>query len=770
MTTPPVKSTPAPATQNASLISKLSRASQLPEQVVEHRWTPRLLMLAIGVSWGILLSSGSTLDLEDFEVGEIAPRTVRSSTLLVVEDAEATEQARQAAVVNVLPVVNHLANLPGNLQQQISNAFEILRRPDLPPDEQKRKAEEALGSPLTEAQFKMLSGKWDTISFELKVKEVLRSVYSSRIVNDPERWSVAYPNGVMVRSGQGESLQTRAMEPSEFRQLVGVPEALELAEQRTRDRFPTISRAERQLMMDLLKVLVTPNYLANPIETEAEKARAGESVKPVFFQLKAGEVVVRSGERVTPAHIKQLTVIRDYEALPQVRIEQLAKIAMIVFAVFLLMPYSAAPGWRKLGHPQDLFFTLVVSSIFLGIVRVGWLLAEPLVFALPDLPRESILLVLPFAALSMIFRMFFRPKIAFRVTVLFAFAVSIFLEPILLILPYTLLGSAVGMQTLKHSRTRSQFQRAGMFVGLTQAGVWLIYSLFDSSTPLEQVIRAVPFAVIGGFIAAVLTATMMPLGEWIGRYVSEARLLELAQDDQPLLKWLHLNAPGTYNHSISVGRLAESAAERINADALLARVGAYYHDIGKGFWPQYFVENQRGENPHDKLKPQLSARVIIAHVTHGVELARKNNLPPIIIDFIAEHHGTSRVEYFFRQAQEQEQEKEDFSDDTVFRYPGPRPQTKETALVMLADVVESATRTLEAPTPDRIRAFVARLVEKVYADQQLDDSPLTMNDLSVTVQAFTDVLAGMFHHRIDYPLGLKPGQKPVDERASATQS
>lgn len=764
MTTPVEKSTPPPSGGGRDLIAKIFGFVRLPQAWIEHRWTPIVMMLVIGAVWSMLLTRGNRFDPQAFVVGEIAPLTIRSTSQLVIEDLEASEQAREKAAASVVPLVDYLETMPADLQQRTVAALAILRAAVELNDEVKLQVEQALGKPLDADTLKQLYDVRNDLQFENILRDAIGLMAQTRVASEPKSWTAAYPNGVAVRSNAGGSSQKLA--PEGYRTILSVAETREFLTNRIQSLYGEAPAKQRKLVTTLVKLLVQPNMLPNPVETENARLAAREAVKPVYFQLKPGEVIVRSGERITPAHSKQLAGLNREQSRFQDYTGTLAKTMLLMLAVVILTPYSRQPAWRNLGHPQDLLLMLVLTSIVLIVIQTGRNLTEPLVLAVPNLPREAILLLMPFATVGMIFRLFFRPRNAVHIAVAFALALALFVAPTQLILPYSLLGGIVGIQFLKHSKRRSQFYRAGMVVGLVQSAVWMAYGIVEPSISIPEMFKALPFAFAGGLIASVLASTLMPLCELIGRYVSEIRLLEMTQDDQPLLKWLHLNAPGTYAHSLAVARLAETAAERIGADELLTRVGAYYHDIGKGYWPSYFVENQRYDNPHDKLKPQLSSRVIIAHVTHGAELARKNNIPPVIVDFILEHHGTSRVEYFFRQAQEKDADKLS-TDDTTFRYPGPKPRSKETALVMLADVVESATRTLENPTADRIAAFVSRLIERIYAEDQLDEAPLTLHDLSTAKEAFTDVLTGMYHHRVDYPLGLKPGNiKPVDAQSA----
>jgi putative nucleotidyltransferase with HDIG domain len=256
------------------------------------------------------------------------------------------------------------------------------------------------------------------------------------------------------------------------------------------------------------------------------------------------------------------------------------------------------------------------------------------------------------------------------------------------------------------------------------------------------------WALGNGLLAAIITIGVLPFLEQLFGLVTPIKLLELANPAHPLLRRLQLEAPGTYHHSIMVGNLAEAAAESVGADALLVRVGTYYHDIGKLRRPAFLVENQMGiDNPHEKMTPSLSALTVSAHVRDGLDLAREYGLPESIAAFIPQHHGTALMTYFFHQALQGG----DAFEEGAFRYEGPRPQTQETAIVMLADAVEAAVRSLNRPTPDRLEEVVRRLIREKLEDGQLDECALTFRDLNKIAAAFVRILAGILHPRLEYP-------------------
>jgi putative nucleotidyltransferase with HDIG domain len=272
-------------------------------------------------------------------------------------------------------------------------------------------------------------------------------------------------------------------------------------------------------------------------------------------------------------------------------------------------------------------------------------------------------------------------------------------------------------------------------------------------------------------MSAILALGFLPVFEWFTRITTDQTLLEWSDPNRPLLKRLSMEAPGTYAHTINVANLSEAAANAIGANGLLCRVGVYYHDVGKMVRPQFFIENQpSGRNPHDRLKAATSAAVVREHVLEGIRLAEEARLPEVLIDFIPEHHGTQVISYFLERARKDAAEGEVINPEE-YRYPGPRPQSRETAIVMLADSVESATRVLQEATPDRIRELIDTIVEDKIRQGQLEEAPLTLREISGIKAQFRKVLAGAFHHRIDHPATRHlTGVRPSPEAAPAGEA
>ncbi len=314
------------------------------------------------------------------------------------------------------------------------------------------------------------------------------------------------------------------------------------------------------------------------------------------------------------------------------------------------------------------------------------------------------------------------------------------------------MGSLAGAYTVRDARMRGQIIGAGVFVGVVHLACLVLlnpdYRLFLNKDFVVQ--QLYPLAA-NGFICAFLVIATLKIFEYLFGVLTNYSLLELADFNQPLLKRMILEAPGTYHHSLIVSNLAEGAADAIGANALLTRVGAYYHDIGKLVKAEYFTENQMpGDNKHDDIEPSMSRLVISNHVTEGIELAQKHRLNPAIIDFIPQHHGTGLMYYFYQKALEEAKEGETV-DESGFRYPGPKPQTRETAITLLADSVEGATRSLDEHTPTRIEETVKKIINNKFIDGQLDECNLTLKEINKISSTFTRILSAMYHARVKYP-------------------
>jgi putative nucleotidyltransferase with HDIG domain len=368
----------------------------------------------------------------------------------------------------------------------------------------------------------------------------------------------------------------------------------------------------------------------------------------------------------------------------------------------------------------------------------------------------------PVATVSMLTALMVDPRMAFILATLTAVGTSLAVEGDIYLFCFYFLSGIVGLHGMTHISDRTAILRAGLVVGVVNMISILAIKMSLGQLTATQQVYEIAFGFLGGVLSGLLVLGLCPLLEPLG-YTTNVRLLELANLNHPLLKKLAIEAPGTYHHSIMVGNLAEAAAEQIGANHLLARVAAYYHDIGK-VWkktkPSYFIENQqRAINPHDKLEPSMSALILVAHVKHGVEKAREYKLGTPIIDIIQQHHGTNLIKYFYNKAVERAGKDHHTVSEDKYHYLGPRPQSREAALVMMADVVEAACRTLADPTPARVQKKVQSLIMGLFSDGQLDQSTLTLKDLHAVTRSFVRAMQGILHARVEYPEEPKPGDK-----------
>lgn len=494
-----------------------------------------------------------------------------------------------------------------------------------------------------------------------------------------------------------------------------------------------VSSERRLLVAEVAGQSLRPNLVLNQQETAARRQQAMDAVEPV--KILKGQTIVRHGEVVTERHLAVLQDLGMMRAGRDVR-----SYAGVATLVLLFIGGSAA----YLGHfRRDLYqsdsYILLYGLITLLVLAMAMLLLPVSPFLVPVAAGAMLTAVLIDAQMAVVFGL----TASFVVTLMGGGELRLFLVLVT--------GSLVGVFSVARVGQRSDLTRAGFLVGFGGAGALVGMTLLSRISFGEVAVwQEILWTMVGGLFSAVLTIGLLPFFESFFGIITSVRLLELSNPSQEVLQRMLVEAPGTYHHSIIVGNLAESAAEAVGGNALLARVGAYYHDIGKIKRPYFFIDNQFGqENPHDKLSPNLSTLIITSHVKDGVEMAEEYRLPPAVIEIIRQHHGTTLVSYFYSRAAENGQNVQVVEAD--FRYEGPRPQTPEAAIVMLADSTEAAVRSLTKPTPARIESLVRRIIKDRVNDGQLDQSDLTLADLDTIVSVFVRVLTGIFHPRIEYP-------------------
>lgn len=491
------------------------------------------------------------------------------------------------------------------------------------------------------------------------------------------------------------------------------------------------------IAMPVVRASIVPTMVINQDATQIERDKARSEVEPVYY--KQGQNIVTAGTRVTEQQIELLQSLgliagNRYDKILFGGVAALIALTLIVFAIHMNIFEQSV-----MGTPKLLLLMLVISLItitlsyilqtvspYLAPIAVGALLA------IATLPLNA---ALSFNVLLCIILGFVSPTNGIS-------------QQMLHTTIHGILGGSVGIFVLSRHHRRITMLVAGIYVALfNMASMFAVGFITNSS--MQSILNDALFSLGGGFLSAVLAIGLQPALEWTFNLVTPAKLMELSNPNHPLLRRLMLETPGTYQHSLMVANLAEAASIAIGANSLLSRVGAYYHDIGKLSRPQFFKENQLGNNPHDELEPEVSAKIIISHVSDGLALAAKHHLPQVIRDHIAQHHGDTPVVYFYKEACAKSAD--NTCDIANFRYVQPRPSTAETAILMLADSVEAAIRSIPDPSYEKIEKTIAAIVQQKMSDGQLDDAPLNFRDLNTICKSFTSALNGLYHQRIEYP-------------------
>ena len=412
---------------------------------------------------------------------------------------------------------------------------------------------------------------------------------------------------------------------------------------------------------------------------------------------------------------------------------------------------------------QDIHKLALVCVILIGAVAISRASAE--VFTtftanIPGVGRRAGFYAVPISTAAMLATLLFDIHLGIVMSIVMSIFGGLLIGHQMMFGFYTFIGSVIASFSLVRCTRRSALLNAGLFVALANIASVICLDLYQHVLFTHAALYDIVAGITSGFFSAILISGILPLLESTFKMVTDISLLEYSDLNRPLLKQLMVAAPGTYHHSVIIGSLAEAAAESVGENPLLARVASYYHDIGKIKKPEYFVENQaKGENRHDRLTPSMSSLIISSHVKDGYELAKEHKLPPQISDIIQQHHGNALMTYFYEKARSADGGS--VSEDD-YRYPGPRPQTKIAAIVMLADAVEAASRVLEEPSPDRISALVDKIIGRFFVDGQLTECDLTLKDLTAITRSFNQLLSGIYHHRVDYPgLGIPSGGRKI---------
>ena len=677
-----------------------------PRRVLDLRAaiaSPYRRMLVFVLATGLLTAVALLLappSIVTYDVGAVATQAVKAprSVAFVSESLTEDERDRAAAAVpkQYAPNPAVLATSRDKLAQAVATISRVRGDPTLSRDQKvtsiSRATEVTLTPTLSADVIDMTGAEWDAVQKELD--NSLRSLY-----------------GQGIRAEQLDAVKAEAGK--------ALP--------------PTWTDRQKRVATEITKQFLDANVVQDPVATSVAQQAARGAVTPVQVQVVAGEVVVREGSVVSAFDVEKLRAL----GLVNTGLDLPAAVGLIIWALlvaWVLGLYAeryATEAWN-----DDRKLALVALALFAMTV-----VSRALV------PGHTLLAYfVPYAAVAMTLTVLVSGRAALATQIAGALHIGIMTGQVDLI-AYALVPALLGMASVRRATTAREFAAGASFVIVGNIGVIAVFALVAHTTDPLGALQLTVAGVLSGALAGVLAFALMAMLGHLFRITTVFELRELADPNHPLLRQLLLRTPGTYHHSLLVANLAERAAEVIGADPLLARVGAYYHDIGKMRNPSAFIENQTGSNPHDDLDPLVSAGIVAAHLKDGLALAERYHLPAMIREMIPGHHGTSVVKYFYQLAQQRGQN----PDETKFRYPGPRARSKEAAIVMLADGTEASVRSLAEKTPDTMREMVDRIVGERLSDGQLDDSDLTLRDVQRIKDAFCELLLGVYHERIPYP-------------------
>ena len=762
------------------LRSRLPRSlSKLAPPTWDERLTKLGLLLVLSLGLAFLLAPRTSTTSRHYHVGDIARENVKATGEFLVEDVQTTAQRQKELLAQTPPVFDLEEQMADKVQQRLQKAMDYMRRlsqenaatagrptagakarpkPAGPHKmflEHKAEFDKLLGVSIPNPTFQLLAKGDFSPYLEAMTSQVLtqffnQGVVSSRNVLQPP------PKQILVRRLPSKK-ETLERPPFSFLEL---DEGRKSAAGYCRENAVEVSPADRWVVCDLTQYLLVPNVSPNWAETQERQQARLKELQPVYFKVKKGEMLIREGEPITALHLVKLEA--QSKLYPRSRAVMIFLGIFFCLMVLLTVFYQLASlSLRNFSQrPRDLAFlaALLLTSALTN--KFLLFLGDHLARNLPAVGLNLVYL-LPLGLPAIFAAMFLGLETGVGVAFLNATFTALMVPRPFPLFLYFVIGGLVAVWGVKNSRRRNSLIKAGLDISLANICLLAAFKMLEYPFALKDLLDGEVFALSGGLLTGILALGLTPIMEATFRYSSNIRLLELLNLDQPILRELMLVTPGTYHHSLVVGQMVEAAAETIGANPMLAKAAAYYHDVGKIKKPVYFVENQMaGENKHEKLAPSMSGLILIAHVKDGVELARKHHLGEAIVDIIRQHHGTSFISYFYHKAKAQAANPQQVNIED-YRYPGPRPQTKEAGLVLLADQVEAASKTLTEPTPARIQGLVQKIINNVFADGQLDECELTLKDLHHIAKSFHKILGGIFHQRIQYPQSVE--KKKINE-------
>jgi len=708
----------------------------------------------------LLFSNYSSGFTEDYKEGDVVARTVIAPADITTVDISEKERRRAAAREATRPIFNFDSSRAESSVQSFRAGWEDLKK-RVATD--RKKPQLWNGEDGVTVSRAIIAHNFNNEDLD-RITSLIREVGAGYIYDDGDADHLKQEIVLVdIRNPTAQMIM-----PAPRTRMTALSTARRNLELRVLN-LPGWSQEQKTALASVLAALIRPNVVLDQTATATAQESAADTVNSVAISLKRNQVLAREGDTVTPGMLAQFAAIKStgHSGKPWHNLVGLLLIVMALYwAAWKFIEHRGSGSSLALSNSarQEVkkrrAFALVGSAIVVqtALMRVGFTFGDAVAARMSSAPFNDPTIwnfAIPFAAAALLVAMLVDTQLAFLTGIITALFAGLLASGGMNKAIFAMISCSAAVYGIGRYRERQSVTLAGLFVGVVNiltALALLAYS--EQSFTFKTLLFGMGCGLAGGLLTAIFTAGGLPINETVFGILTDVKLLELSNADLPVLGQLALRAPGTNQHSHALGQLAEDACRAVGANPLLARIGALYHDIGKLAAPDYFVENQQGDNPHDRLRPNQSAKIIISHVSYGLRLAKEISLPGKIADFITQHHGTRTLHYFLRKAQAQAKPNE-IVDENDFRYPGPKPQFKEAAIMMLADSCEAAARSLARPDPENIRSIVVKIFDAIVSDGQLDECNITLQELTTIREAMISALTAIYHARIDYP-GFNP--------------
>jgi putative nucleotidyltransferase with HDIG domain len=749
--------------------TRAGRAAQTLDETFQVR------KLSIAFLFSLVLAGLIYYDFDfsySVSVGEVASHDIKAPASLEMVDEVATEEKRKIAERATAVVFDYdrttFEELYGAVYTSFRKMREDMRSTTLSKDDFIRFDQIKKLFDIKPDFEKILGHKVSDQVFEWLVQARFNPRIESQVMQTLDRWAdrkIADSSDKLYAEGHREIIMRELSRGARGRETT--VSTRDIFDRQHLEDFPVVHAAltrsyttsDQRLFDEFVHGLISPNLTLNRQVTETRRQKARDEVLPISLSIKKNQVIVSQGSVIKPL---QVSILSEIESKRSGRNRNfVVLVASIMFVVMMLVFSSYLRRFTLNRVKVDGKEIVVMGAVVISVVAITkfFIFLTNTAFSSTFgsmIPESAFIYAAPSAAGAMLVGLLITSgEVVWIFSLFIAVVLGLMVDQKFSYMIVTIIGSLAAARGVYGCKARNDLYFAGLRTGLVNALMILLavtIQHFGDTTLMRELLWTVPAGLLSGVLSSLVAMMMIPMLESLFNITTDVKLLELSNLNHPLLKEMIVQAPGTYHHSLVVGSMVEAAAEEIGANPLLAKVMSYYHDIGKTQHAQYFIENQKaGQNPHDHLSPHMSKTILIAHVKDGVELGLEHKLGKAIIDGIVQHHGTTLIAFFYNRAVEQHDEDIDEVAEDDFRYPGPKPQFREAALIMLADSIEAASRSLDEPTPIRLQNIVKNIIQRKFMDGQLNDCNLTLKDLTTIEESFIRILHSIYHQRIDYP-------------------